>query len=341
MNGETSGTQDIQAAALSPEAAEAVAAICLMAAFADGDKSELEQAHLKDIFQSLGTLKTAALYQRVLLGGTTIEDELQDLKTPELRRFVFELALSICDADGATNEAEATFLERLRYALELPSSATSTAQQHAETLAELPVETPLEPLAAHTDTPPTPTEAPVTANTPTDTSANDAELDKLILNAAILNGGLELLPQTLATVAIVPLQLRMVYQIGQANGYQLGREHLKEFLTIAGVGMTSQVVEGHLRKLFGGLAKKTAGKGAKRLAQAATGAAMSFATTYALGQAAKRYYGGGRKLSISEVRDIFKEQVERGQALFERHRGDVQNKAKTINVQSLLKLVRP
>ncbi len=311
--------------ALSPEAADAVAAICLMAAFADGDKSSEEQTQLKDIFESLGGVKTAALYQRVMLGNTTLEEEILDLPTTALRGFAFELAVGICDADGATNEAEAAFLERLRHSLQIPGEAAHAPQHEAEELAALPVMSVLAP--------PAPTSSVATL-------PDDPELDKLILNAAILNGGLELLPQSLATVAIVPLQLRMVYQIGQANGYQLDREHLREFLAIAGVGMTSQVVEGHLRKLFGGLAKRAAGRGARQVVSTATGAAMSFATTYGLGQAAKRYYSGRRKLALSEVRSIFQEQLVKGQSLFETYRGDVQTKASTVNLQSLMKMVR-
>lgn len=325
---------------ISPEAADAIAAICLMAAFADGQKGELEQQQLKDVFDSLGSLKTAALYQRVMLGGTTLAEEARDLATPELRRLAFELALSVCDADGATNEAEATFLNELRSALEIPDDEATTAREEADRLATLPADVPLE-----TDSSPDATAldtknfASASPSVPAE-DTRERELDGLILNAAILNGGLELLPQALATVAIMPLQLRMVYQIGQAYGYSLGREHLREFVAIAGVGMTSQAVEGQLRKVFGGLAKKAAGKGAKRLVSSATGATLTFATTYALGQAAKRYYAGGRSLSMSEVRAVFREQLGKGQSLFETYRGDVQDRSRNINLQNLLKMVR-
>ena len=140
-----------------------------------------------------------------------------------------------------------------------------------------------------------------------ETKPEAGALEQTILNAAILNGALELLPQSLATIAIVPLQLRLVYTVGQTYGYTLDRAHLKEFLGVAGVGMTSQVVEGHVRKLFGKFAKKTMGRGSKKVASAAAGAAVTFATTYALGQAAKRYYGGGRKLELHRsTRTLFR-----------------------------------
>jgi uncharacterized protein (DUF697 family) len=81
-------------------------------------------------------------------------------------------------------------------------------------------------------------------------------------------------------------------------------------------------------------------KGAKGVAGTAVGAAMSFATTYALGQAAKRYYGGGRTLELAEVRALFQSQIEQGRVLFETHQSEVQSKARTTDLQSLMKLIR-
>jgi uncharacterized protein (DUF697 family)/tellurite resistance protein len=329
--------ENAQSTSLTAEAAHAVAAICLLAALADGHNSKDERDRLKEIFESLGDVKTASLYQRVMLGQTSLEREAAVLSTPALRSLAFELALAVCDADGVTNGAEESFLAELRLALDVPAEAAASARHEAEQLASIPVAvSPVvtDPVVAETVTAPEATERGAEA------APDDAATDRLILNAAILNGGLELLPQSLATVAIVPLQLRLVYQIAQANGYEPGSEHLREFLAVAGIGMTSQVVEGHVRKLFGGLARKSLGKGARGVAGTAAGAAMSFATTYALGQAAKRYYAQGRKLELGEVRALFQSQLEQGKALFEQHRGEVQEKARTTDLQSLMRLVR-
>jgi len=51
----------------------------------------------------------------------------------------------------------------------------------------------------------------------------------------------------------------LVYRIGKAHGYELDRGHLRELLGVAGVGLTSQVVEGYARKLLGGLLGKMGG----------------------------------------------------------------------------------
>ena len=327
---------DVQETTLPLEVAEAVAAVALMAAFADGQRDREERARLETIFTNLGGVNTASLYQRVMLEQTTLEAEAAKLRTPELQTLAFETALSVCDADGAMSEAEGQFLGRLQAALSVPAGTAEAAQRDAEQLAATPVETPVETSA------PTPTRQ-VAAPDPggqTSPPADDAALERQILNAAVLNGALELLPQTLATVAIVPLQLRLVYQVGQAYGYQLDQAHLREFLAVAGAGMTSQVLEGHVRKLFGGFAKRALGRGSKGVAGTAAGAAMSFATTYALGQAAKRYYGGGRTLALADLRELFQSQLEGGRALYGRYQGEVQEKARTTDVQSLLRLVR-
>ena len=63
---------------------------------------------------------------------------------------------------------------------------------------------------------------------------DEAALDKSILNYSILNGALELLPQSWASMAIIPLQIKMVYGIGKEYGVELDRGHIKEFLATLG-----------------------------------------------------------------------------------------------------------
>ena len=60
-----------------------MAAVALMAAFADGSKDCEEQARLEDIFTKLGGVSTATLYGRVMLEQTTLEAEAAKLRTPE------------------------------------------------------------------------------------------------------------------------------------------------------------------------------------------------------------------------------------------------------------------
>jgi uncharacterized protein (DUF697 family) len=171
-------------------------------------------------------------------------------------------------------------------------------------------------------------------------NVSDAELDKTILNYSILNGALELLPQSWASMAIIPLQIKMVYRIGKAHGVELDTGHIKEFIAAAGVGLTSQYLEQFGRKLLGGLLGKMAGKTVGKIGGTATGMAFSFATTYALGQVAKRYYAGGRAMNSGILRDTFQNLLGPAKQLQTQYLPQIQQKASTLDVTQVMSMVR-
>ncbi len=169
---------------------------------------------------------------------------------------------------------------------------------------------------------------------------SDAELDRSILNASILNGALELLPQSMASLAIIPLQMKLVYRIGQAHGFELDRGHIKDLLATIGVGLTGQYLEGIGRKLLGGILGKAAGGMVGSLGRTATGAAFSFATTYALGQVAKRYYAGGRVMSTTLLQQTFAELTSQGRTMQQQYLPQIEQKASTIDMGQIMSMVR-
>ena len=166
------------------------------------------------------------------------------------------------------------------------------------------------------------------------------EQDKIILNYAILNGALELLPQSWASMAIIPLQIKMVYGIGKTHGVELDQGHIKEFIAAAGVGLTSQYLEQFGRKLLGGLLGKIAGKTIGNLGRAATGMAFTFATTYALGQVAKRYYADGRTMNAALLRETFQNLLEPAKQMQTRYLPQIQQKAATLDASQIMAMVR-
>ncbi len=309
---------------MTPVEQESILTLSLMAAFADGAKNDAERAEVSRTAESLpqAGVQPAALYQRVLLRQVTLAQAAAPLQSPELRQLAYEMAVCVCDADGARTDTEKTFLSELRQELQIEAGKAAAFERSADALA-------VEPLA---DT----SLAPVVAQP----AAVDAEVDKLVLNYAILNGALELLPQSLATMAIVPLQMKMVYRIGKRYGHALDRGHIKELLAAAGLGLTSQVLEGYARKLLGGLLGKVGGSLAKGAGKQVAGSAMSFATTWALGKLAKQYYAGGRKLSAIELRQLFSSLTEQARSLHSRYAGDIQQKAGSVNMSQLLPLIR-
>ncbi len=311
----------------------AILNIMIHTALVDGQKSENERAAIRDVAESLagqaGGAALAGVYQDVLLKRVTLSQAIAGLTELEHRQLAYEMAVCVCDADGVQSQAEQGFLASLCNALRLADDdpAIASAAQ-ADSIAAAAVVAPVV--------------APVVAAfaAPVATPARDAELDKSILNYSILNGALELLPQSWASMAIIPLQVRMVYKIGKAHGIEMDQGHIKEFLATVGVGLTSQYVEQIGRKLIGGLVGKAAGKMLGGLTGAATGMAFSFATTYALGQVARRYYAGGRVMSTELLKRTFQETLGPAKNLQQEYLPAIRQRASTLSASEVVELVR-
>ncbi len=303
---------------------KAVLTVCLMAAFADGSKHERERAEVKSIAEALAgeaSINISALVQDVLLKRASLPEVAAMLVTPESRQLAFEMAVCVCDADGAQSSAEHEFLDTLRRALGLDATQANNFSAQAEAIASAPV---------------TPAAAAVTAAS----TMTREEMDSAILKAAILNGAIELLPESLATMVIIPLQMKLVYRIGKSYGYELDRGHIKDFLATAGVGLTSQYLEQAGRKLLGGLLRSVGGGLLGGLGKQAVSSGMSFASTYALGHVARRYYAGGRTLSTQMLREAFNDMLGEAQKLQGRYLPEMQAQARTLDAGRLLSLVK-
>ncbi|MBS1163199.1 MAG: hypothetical protein H6R03_1095 [Burkholderiaceae bacterium] len=324
---------------MNAEETRAVLAIALMAAYADGRKADAERDEVRRVAESLGAeaggLNLPALYQDVLLKRIDVAKAAAALGSDEVRQLAFELAVGVCDADDLRNEAETKFLADLGAALKLTPPQMAEPAAVADALVTLPL--PAAAPSGQTSTTEAPAKpGPVVASV----AADSAELDKMVLNASILNGALELLPQSMASMAIIPLQMRLVYRIGKAHGYELDRGHIKDLLAAMGVGLTGQYLEEIGRKLIGGLFGKVAGRMGGGLARGATGMAFSFATTYALGKVAVRYYAGGRTMSTQMLKDAFDGVVQEARALQGRYQPQIEQQARTIDVNRIVQMVR-
>ena len=141
-------------------------------------------------------------------------------------------------------------------------------------------------------------------------------------------------------MAIIPLQMRLVYGIGRAHGFELDRGHIKDFLATVGVGLTSQYLEQAGRKLLGGLLGRVGGGLLRGVGQQAVSTGMSFASTYALGHAAKRYYAGGRSLSTDMLKQAYASVTQEAQGLQTRYLPQMQEQARTLDVGKVLAMVR-
>ena len=301
---------------------QAILTIALLAAFADGAKNDSEREEIRRIADSLagesGSPQLSALYQDVLLKRVDITKAAAALTDSAHKQLAYEMAVCVCDADGVASPAEQQFLRELRDALGLDAGEAAKVVSQADAVAA----------------------APLAAGPAATSSMPDAEMDKYILNHSIVNGAIELLPQSLATMAIIPLQMKLVYRIGQSYGFEMDKGHIKEFLATVGVGLTSQYVEQFGRKLLGGLFGSVAGGLGRGLGRAATGAAFSFATTYALGQLAKRYYAGGRQMNTALLQQTYQSLLGQAKQMQGQFSGQIQQKAQSLDVTQVMNMVK-
>jgi uncharacterized protein (DUF697 family)/tellurite resistance protein len=311
----------IQPQALSEQEHKAILSICVLAAYADGAQDEVERAQIERIVNGFSGEHPdlASTYQDVLSGKTTLSQVAAQLQSPSSKALAYEMAVCVCHADGVLKDAEAQFLGELKTALQLDNASVDSHHQSAQTLAEQPL---------------------VAAAPPVIDSGREDELNRTILNTAILTGALEIMPHTLATMAIVPVQMQMVYRIGKGYGYELDRGHVTDFLATVGIGLTSQVFEGFTRHLVGGLARGLAGGLLGGLAGQATGSAFAFATTYALGRVAKEYYASGRTLTTQQLKDVFSSMLNEARSMQGRYSGEIMQKSRQVNMAQLLPLVK-
>jgi uncharacterized protein (DUF697 family)/tellurite resistance protein len=314
---------------MNPQETRSVLTIALMAAFADGLKDERERAAVKRVAESLGAdagVDLPALYAQVLTAKPDLATVAGELHAPELRQLAYELAVGICEADGSRGPAESEFLARLARALGLPANVTGDVHGTADEMREASV-------AAGVA-------APVSGAVLGKPGIPDAEMDELILKASITNAALELLPESIASMAIIPLQLRLVYRIGRSYGYEMDTSNAKDFIATLGVGLTGQYLEQFGRKLLGGLLGGLGGGIGRTIGRQAASSGMTFATTYAIGRVAQRYYAAGRTMDPATLKQAFLAMLEEAKGLAPRYQGRIEQLSSTMDTRSLAALIK-
>jgi uncharacterized protein (DUF697 family)/tellurite resistance protein len=284
----------------------------MLAARADGSVDSAEQRVVDGIVARTGNADVAVLAQQIAAGQLHVPDLVSRLSDYEARRAAYEGALAVINADGQANESEQAFLSELRTALGFSDADVADATRIAAAMAKAPI------AEAHIGKPPA------------------GPVDEFILQQAILTGAIEILPDRLANIAVLPLQLRMVYQIGQRYGQKLDLNQVKDLAATFGIGAAAQSLESVAMRLIGGLAGGLLGGLAGGAARIATGAIVTFSATYALGHVAEQYYAQGRRLSAADLREQFSRFQSEAKTIYPRVQDEIHKQAGTLNLQSLM-----
>jgi len=319
---------------MTEESAQAIVTIAAIAAMADGVRDPQEQAQIADAAARLGV----PLDEVVLADGASAPIEAakvaRRLTTNEARLAAYQVAVAVCNADGYANTRETLFLQSLAKSLDVDASqididSTTTAKAIDGWLSA-------ESGAASAASAASFASSAEATNAP---PGNAGSMDEFILNQSLLSAALELLPDRLANLGIIPLQMRLVHMIGQRSGTTDG-PHVQELLATLGVGVAAQVVESVVRKTLGGLAGGLLGGLFGGVAGTAAGGAVTFATTYALGHAAQQYYAQGRSMSSTDFKTLFAKLRQDATTMYPRVQERVSEIARGNSLQSIMQQVR-
>lgn len=293
---------------MTPSEAEAIIAIATLAALADGNNDAQEQATISATATGLG-LSTDVM-QRATSGQLSVSDLASRLTTSDSKQAAYDTALAVCTGDGEPNPAERAFLSSLAVTLGITGDNA------------------LNPLAG----------IPMVSSGAGGTAPSD--LDNHILDQAILTAAMELLPDRLANMAILPLQLRLVYGIGQKHGQQLDARQVADLAATFGIGAVAQVFEKVVRRTLGGFAGGLLGSLLGGAGGIAAGAAVTFASTYALGHAAEQYYAQNRSLSVADMKALFARFQSEAKELYPRVQSRIQQRASGTSLSSVMQSLR-
>jgi uncharacterized protein (DUF697 family)/tellurite resistance protein len=300
---------------MTPQDVQAIIAIAALAATADGTQDPAELAAVKTAATHLGLTDADATVQRAAGGQLSIESLAAQLTSDEARKAAWDTAVAVTHANHDANDREQAFLRSLSSALKVPYDVPAMASAAAGAVTAAPTAAP----GARPDA---------------------AAIDKQIMDQSIMTAACELLPDKLANLAILPLQLRMVYQIGQAHGQSMDMNQVKDLAGAFGIGVGAQMLEGLVRGTLGKLAGGLLGGFLGGAAGMASGAAVTFASTYALGHAAKQYYAQGRSMSMSDLKTLFERLKTEATALYPQMADRINGAAKTTNVSALMSTIR-
>ena len=332
---------------MTPQDAELIVAIAALAAQADGKQDDAERQRIAEMAAGLGLSDSSALLAGDMAAKVGTHAALaritEQLSSPEARQTAYDTAVSVCYADGWVNPNEVAFLRSLATALRIEASgidqAAANVQQQVAGSTAAPAASATSASAG--DSVPSASASGAAMSGGSESSA----LDTFILDQAMLSAALELLPDRLANLGILPLQLRLVQQIGERHGQTLNASQVKDLVAVFGIGAAAQIMEKVVRNTFGGMAGML-GRGvlggmlggiAGGAAGLAAGASVTFATTYALGHASEQYYSQDRSLSTTDLQALFQRFRRDATTLYPRVEARIRELASSGEVGTLLR----
>jgi uncharacterized protein (DUF697 family) len=281
------------------EAKEATACLRALVALAkaDGAISAEERGTLE---AALEMLPGSADLKPFLDETPAFAQLLAEIKSPEARDQLWQSAYSMIHADGSASVEEQRLLDTVRTAFKIDDKKVSATKrildEAKDTLLPSNIEAIVEP------------------------ERRQKEIDQDVIKYSVLSAVLGAFPVpglAIATdFAIVALQVKLVRDIGQYWGHKVDKDAAKTLLGGLGLGTGARIAVTNLAKLV-------------PVWGSAFGAATAFATTWALGKIANRYFEGGGKTDVAQLKKEMKAMEKEGRAAYGDHKSSVETKRKT------------
>ncbi len=280
------------------EISEAMACVRALVAVAKAD-GKITAEEREALAAAMALLPASSDLQPFLDETTDFEAVLQQIKTPEAREQLWQSAYSMLHADGTAAPEEQVLLDRMRASFQIGETTVSTTRRILDETKDTLLPSNIEAIS--------------------DPAQRQKEIDEDTLKYSILSAVLGVFPVpgiAIATdLAIVALQVKLVRDIGQYWGHTVDKAAAKTLLGGLGVGTGARIAVSNLAKLV-------------PVWGSAFGGATAFATTWALGKIANRYFESGAKGNVAQLRSEMKEMEKAGKEVYAKQQATIEAKRK-------------
>jgi uncharacterized protein (DUF697 family) len=223
----------------------------------------------------------------------------EQIKSPEARDFTYAsvYALAYCDRELAEAEEKLLSILRAAWGIKKDEDAALAAALAPARNAEKPDCA----LSARIDDP----------------AKRDEAFRKLLFRYNALTSVTGAIPiPAVPDLLIVPMQVKMIYDIASLFGVQADKKTVQLMFETLGVGTGARIGIAMLSKFIPGWGS-------------VVGATSAFATTYALGKVAYRYFQSEGRASIESLKPMFREELEHGKEEYKKQRPALDEAQKT------------
>lgn len=277
---------------------EATACVRALVAIAKAD-GKITAEERETLMTALSALPASSDLQPFLDATFDFDQVLSEVKTPQAREQLWQSAYSMIHAEGTASPEEERLVELMRTSFQIGDATVSTTRRLLDETKDTLLPSHIEAIS--------------------DPARRQKEIDQDILKYSVLSAVLGVFPVpgiAIATdLAIVAIQVKLVRDIGQYWGHKVDKAAAKTLLGGLGLGTGARIAVSNLAKLV-------------PVWGSAFGGTTAFATTWALGKIANRYFESGAKADLAQLRKEMKGMEKAGKEAYAEQKAAIEAKRK-------------